>query len=133
MASEIIIEHDRQVNVVLRLIINAVALYVTAALVSGVEVSSFWGALLAAVILTIVNTFVRPILFVLTLPITIFTLGLFILIVNGVSLLLAAAIAGGAFRIHGLGSAVIAWLVFAILNWAITSLFRRRRVTVIER
>jgi putative membrane protein len=101
--------------------------------VSGVEVSSFWGALLAAIVLTLVNTFVRPILIILTLPVTIFTLGFFILVVNGVSLLLAAAISGGAFQIHGVGAAIIAWLVFTIINWAITSLFRRRHVTVIER
>ncbi len=130
---EIIVEKRRQPPIVLRLVINAVALYLTAGLVGGVEVSGFFGALLAAVVLTLVNTFVRPLLIILTLPVTIFTLGLFIFIVNGVSLLLAAAISGGAFQIHGVGPAVIAWLVFALINWAITSLFKRRQVTVIER
>lgn len=133
MATEIIVEKTRPQNIILRLAINAVALYLTAGLVSGVEVSGFLGAMLAALVLTLVNAFIRPILIILTLPVTLFTLGLFILVINGVSLLLAAAISGGAFRIHGVGAAIVAWLVFALINWAITSLFRTRRVRTIER
>ena len=70
-------------NFLIRLLINAVALLGIAYFMPGVHVDSFWSALLVAFILGIVNAVLRPILFLLTLPLQILTLGLFTLIING--------------------------------------------------
>ena len=131
MASRVIVERER-VGIFLRIAINALAIYLTAALIPGVEIRGVVGALIAAVVLAVVNAFVKPVLLLLTLPITLITLGIFILVVNGLSLMLAAWIAGDAFDIHGLGWAILAWLVFSIVNGIITGFFQRRRVRVIE-
>ena len=132
MNNEIIVDKGMTVGLWLRLAINTVAIYLTAALGPGVEISSLLGAVIAAVVLAVVNSFVRPVLIVLTLPITLVTLGIFLLVINGASLMLAAWIAGDAFNINGLGAAILAWLVFWVLNWLITSFFQRRRVTIVR-
>ena len=128
---EIVVRRSRA-SVWLRLAINTLAIFLTGQLISGVHVNGVGGALIAAIVITLVNTFVRPILVVLTLPITLMTLGIFILVVNGLSLWLAAWLSGSLFDIDGLGAAIGAWLVFAILNWAITGLFGGRPVTVLR-
>jgi putative membrane protein len=133
MPTEIVVDRKRPPGLIIRLLINAVALYLTAELIDGVEVTGFWGAALGAVVITAVNAIVKPILVVLTLPITCLTLGLFYLVVNGLSLLLAAAIAGRALEVRGIGPAILAAFVLAVLNWAITAVFKRERVTVVRR
>lgn len=125
---EIVIEKEARTGIWFRLAINTVGLYVTAAIIPAVHVNGVFGAIIAAIVLTLVNTFVRPILFFLTLPMTILTFGVFALVVNGVSLLLAAWFAGSALEIGGLGSAILAWLLLSLLNWGFTSLFKRERV-----
>jgi putative membrane protein len=130
--SQAVIEREPRVGILLRLAINTLAIYLTAELIPGVEIRGFLGAVVAAVVLAVVNTFVKPVLIILTLPITVITLGIFLFILNGLSLMLAAWIAGDAFDISGLGPAILAWLVFWILNWLITGLFQRRRVRIIE-
>jgi putative membrane protein len=133
MNREIIVTKETPTGIWFRFAVNTVAIYLTGWLLSGVEVRGVLGAVLAALVLTLVNTFVRPILFFLTLPITILTLGLFIFVLNGLTLLLAAWIAGDAFSISGIGSAILAWIVFSLLNWAITGLFKRERTIVKDR
>jgi putative membrane protein len=133
MPTEVVVGRSRPPGLVIRLLINAVALYLTAKLIPGVDVTGFWGAALGAIVLTAVNAVVKPILVILTLPITCLTLGLFYLVVNGLSLLLAAAIAGRALEVHGIGPAILASFVLAVLNWAITAVFKRESVTVVRR
>jgi putative membrane protein len=92
-------------NLLLRLLINAFALWATAELLPGFAFDgSFWELLLVALIFGLVNTFIRPIVRLLTLPLTVITLGLFTFVVNGLMLMLTAAISdslsldGGFFR-----------------------------------
>jgi putative membrane protein len=101
----------------------AVALAVTAHLVPGVIVTSFPALLVAALVLGFVNALIRPILTILTLPLTILTLGLFYLVVNGMAFALAAAITPG-FSLAGFGSAIIGALVVSLVSWLIGAAVR---------
>lgn len=81
----------------------------------GFQVTGWVPALIGALVLAVVNTIVRPILFVLTLPFTILTLGLFLLVINMICLWLAQALVPG-FRVQGLGTLFIASLVLALVG-----------------
>lgn len=97
-------------------LVLAVALWVTANVVSGVTVASWTALALAAVVLGAVNAVVRPILVILTLPITVLTLGLFYLVVNGLAFGLAAALVPG-FQIGSWTSAILGALLTSVLSW----------------
>jgi putative membrane protein len=99
-------------------LIVAVALWITARFVSGVTVSSMGALAIGALVLGLVNALVRPVLVILTLPITILTLGLFYLVVNGVAFGLAAALVPG-FGVRSFGSAVLGALVVSVISWLI--------------
>lgn len=105
----------------------ALALWVSSQIVSGVSVSS-WGALAAgSAVLGVVNTIVRPVLTLLTLPITILTLGLFYLVVNGVAFCLAAALVPG-FDVSSFLSAVLGALVMGVASWIVGAVVTPRAV-----
>lgn len=95
--------------------ITAVAIGIAAYVVPGVTVTLV-GALIAAVVLGALNLFIRPILLILTLPITILTLGLFSLVINAVLILLASAVVPG-FVVADFWAAFFFALVLAIINW----------------
>jgi putative membrane protein len=99
-------------------LIVGVALWVTTQVVGGVHVSSMQVLVLSALVLGLVNALVRPVLTILTLPLTIITLGLFYLVVNGLAFGLAAALVRG-FSVDGFGSAVLGALVVSIVSWVI--------------
>jgi len=105
-------------------LVVAVALAVTAYFVPGVTVASGTALAVAALVLGLVNALVRPILTVLTLPLTLLTLGLFYLVVNGIAFALAAGLTPG-FEVAGFGSAIIGALLVSIVSWAVGALFRR--------
>ena len=92
---------------------------IAAYLVPGVTVT-LWGAIIAAVVLGALNLFIRPILVILTLPITIITLGLFSLVINALLVLLAALIVPG-FSVAGFWTALVFAFVLAIINWVFNS------------
>jgi len=106
---------------ILHLVLTALALLVVAQLISGVHVGGFFSALVAALILGLVNAFVRPVMILLTLPLTIVTLGLFLFVVNALMFWLAAALVPG-FRISGFGAALLGSLLFTVLNLLIDRL-----------
>lgn len=97
-------------------LVLAVALFLTTRLVGGVHVSSYSTLAVAALVIGFVNALVKPILVILSLPLTIVTLGLFYLVVNGACLMLAAALVPG-FSINSWGSAIIGALVLSIIGW----------------
>ncbi len=101
--------------------INAVALFLLPYIVPAVQVKSFATALVVALVIALLNTFIRPILFVLTLPVTILTLGFFILVLNGLMFWIASSFIEG-FEVRGFWWAVLAALVYSIISWAISSL-----------
>ncbi len=102
-------------NILVSLIINAIVIFVTANILPGVHIADFQTALIAAVVLGVINTLLKPILMFLTLPITILTLGLFTLIINGLLVLLATHIVPG-FRVDGFLWAIIFSIVVSIIN-----------------
>ena len=99
-------------------LVVGLALWVTTQVVGGVHVSSFNVLVVSALVLGLVNALVRPVLTILTLPLTIITLGLFYLVVNGLAFGLAAALVRG-FSVDGFGSAVLGALVVSIVSWVI--------------
>lgn len=108
---------------ILRILTNAIALVVTAALLPGITVTNDLGPLLiVALILTIVNALVRPIMILLTCPFVILTLGLFILVVNAFALQIAASLAGDNFMIDGFGWALSGGIIMAIVNMVLESI-----------
>jgi len=102
-------------RLLIRWIVNAVALLVVAKLVPGIEAASIPTLFVAALVLGLVNAIVRPILLILTLPITIVTLGLFIIVLNALMFWLAAAFVPG-FTVNGFVPALLGALVFSIIS-----------------
>lgn len=105
-------------------LVTAVSLLITANIVSGFIVTNFVAALIAAVIIGLVNAIVRPILVILTLPLTILTLGLFLFVVNGISIWIAGALSPG-FRVMGLFPALLGSIVLTIVAGVINFLVER--------
>ncbi len=109
-------------SLILRWILNALALLAAAYIIPGFHVQSFYAALIAALILGLVNALVRPIVLILTLPVTIVTLGLFVFVVNALMLWLVSTIVKG-ITIDGfvpaLMAAVFLWIVGLATNWLI--------------
>lgn len=99
----------------IRLLISSIAVFIAAYLLPGVSVSSFWVAVIVAIVLGIINVFVRPLLVILTLPITVVTLGLFILVINAALILLASAIVPD-FAVAGFWWALLFSLVVSVVS-----------------
>jgi Predicted membrane protein len=102
-------------HLLFRWLLNAAALLLVAYLYPGVEVTSFGAALLAAIVLGLVNAVIRPILLVLTLPVTILTLGLFIFVINALLFWLAAEIVGG-FHVAGFWAALVGSILYSVIT-----------------
>lgn len=103
---------------IVHMVLSAALLVVVANSVSGVVIEGWGAALLAALMLGLVNAIVRPLLVLLTLPLTIVTFGLFLVVVNALMLQLAAALVPG-FRIEGFGAALIGTVLLALLGIAV--------------
>jgi putative membrane protein len=112
-------------NFLIHWLITALALALAARLVSGIHVGSLAGLAVASLVLGLVNAFVRPVLVLLTLPVTILTLGLFYLVVNGAAFGLAAALVPG-FTVASFGSAIAGALIVSLVSWALGWILRPR-------
>jgi putative membrane protein len=99
-----------------RWLISAVSLLIVSYIVPGIEVQGFFYALIAAVFLGVLNAIVRPVLIILTLPLTILTLGLFLFVVNGIMLMLVSLVLKG-FHVNGFWPAVLGALLLSVINW----------------
>lgn len=102
-------------------LINALALLALPYVVPSIKVDGFVTAVIAALVLGLVNTLIRPLLVLLTLPATILTLGLFIFVINGLLFWMVASFVDG-FRVGGFWSAVLGAVVYALISWAATML-----------
>ena len=100
-----------------RLLITALGLWVADQLLSGITITGTGALIISALLLGIVNAIIRPIILVLTLPLTVLTLGFFVLIVNGISLAIAAWLVPG-FDVTGLWSATIGAIIVGLTGWA---------------
>ena len=110
---------------VIRLALNALALLVIAWIVPGIHVGPI-SAVVAALVLGAINAVVRPILIVLTLPVTILTLGLFLLVINSAMFGLAAWLVPG-FTVHGFGAALAGSILYTIAGWTTSHYLRDDR------
>jgi putative membrane protein len=105
----------------MRLLLNALAFYVTAYIVPGFVIEGWQALLVMAIVWGILTLLVKPILIILTLPITILTLGLFTLVINAVLIMLMASIVPG-FSVAGFGTAFIAAFVLALVSIVLSKL-----------
>jgi putative membrane protein len=106
------------------IVLNAVALIVVAQIFDSFHLDGFGTAVLASFILAIVNVIIKPILVVFTLPITVVTLGLFLFVINAITLMITQAIMGSGFVIDGFGTAIIASIIISIINLLLNSLVK---------
>lgn len=105
---------------ILRLLVNALALYLLARVYGGASFepgADLVSVLIAAVVMGIVNALIRPVLLLLSLPVNVLTLGLFTLVVNGVVLYLVAA--ATALNVAGFGAAIIGAIILAVISWVL--------------
>jgi putative membrane protein len=116
-----------------RVVVNALAIMLAASILPGITVDGIVPALAAAVLLGLVNAFVRPVLLILTLPITLVTLGLFLFVLNGLCFWLVASLVKG-IHVAGFGSAMLGALVVSVVSWILTALISDSgKVVVITR
>jgi putative membrane protein len=107
------------IGFLLRAAIVGIGLWLASRIVPGVEIRSTEALIWAALLLGLVNAIVRPILVILTLPITILTLGLFLLVVNGLMVELVTALLPG-FVVHSFGAAILCALVVTVTGWFVS-------------
>ncbi|MDD2354349.1 MAG: phage holin family protein [Patescibacteria group bacterium] len=111
-------------KLILTWLISSLAVIVSAYIVPGAQISGFLAALLAAIMLGAVNSFIRPILLFLTLPINVLTLGLFTLVINALMVLLAAAIVPG-FAISGFWVALLFSVILSLITWLMEQVIKK--------
>lgn len=102
-------------------LINAAALFALPYMMASIRVESFTVALIAALLLGLVNTLIRPLLILLTLPVTVLTLGLFIFVINALLFWMVANFISG-FHVAGFWSALGGAILYSLLSWALSSL-----------
>lgn len=103
-------------------IVNALALLVLPYVVPSVQVASFGTALMVALVLGLINTVLRPLLILLTLPVTLLTMGLFIFVINALLFQLAGNLVDG-FNVGGFWPALFGSIVYSLISWILSSLF----------
>lgn len=104
-------------------ILSALALYIVTRILPGFSVADFGSALVAVVVIGLVNALIKPLFILLTLPVTILTLGLFLLVINALMLLLAGSITPG-FRVDGFGTAFLASILLSLITSFLHSFVR---------
>ena len=120
-------------RLVLKVLLNAVALVLTAQLFDSIWIEGLLSAVFAVIILALTNTFIRPVLIFLTLPLTLLTLGLFTLVINALLFKLTSALVPG-FHVEGFWSALGGALVYSLLSLGLNGiLLGEPRITIIHR
>ena len=117
-------------KIIVRWLLLAAALLLVQRVYSGVSVDSYTAALIAALVLGLFNTLVRPLLVLLTLPVTLLTLGLFLFVINALMFWAAASVLQG-FNVAGFGAALIGSLIYSlcgmVIDVAVERIFNRDR------
>jgi putative membrane protein len=108
-------------KIIIKILLNGLAVFATDYLLSGVLIDSFWTAIIVGLVLGVMNALVKPVLLILTLPITIITLGLFSLVINAVIILLTSALVPG-FMVENFWWAALFGLVLSVINWFLGAL-----------
>ena len=112
-------------NLVAAWIVNALALLALPYVVSSIQVAGFGTALLVAVVLGLINTLLRPLLILLTLPVTLLTLGLFLLVINGLLFWAVGSFLDG-FSVGGFWSGVFGAILYSLISWLLSAIFLRK-------
>ena len=110
-------------KLIIRLLLNAIAVFALANILNGVSIDNYTTAIIVAIVLSILNLLVKPILVILTLPITILTLGLFLFVVNGLIILLADNFIDG-FTVSSIWTAILFSILLSILQWLLQSFLK---------
>lgn len=108
-------------QILLKILLNGMAVFIAAYVLPGVAVDTFLTALIVGIVLGVINAFLRPLLFLLTLPINVLTLGLFTFVINGFLVLLTAALVAG-FSVENFLWAIAFSLVITLVSWFLSSL-----------
>ncbi|PWW48697.1 putative membrane protein [Melaminivora alkalimesophila] len=108
-------------RLLLKWILSAIALLCVAYMYSGVQVQSFGAAMGAAFVIGLFNVVLRPVLVILTLPVTIVTLGLFLFVINALMFWAASGVLGDGFHVRGFGAALLGSLMYSVLGIVIES------------
>lgn len=110
-------------QIVIALLLNTLALLATAKIVPGFQIADFTTALLAAIVLGVVNTFIKPILSFISAPLTIITLGLFVFVINAIMLFIVSALVTG-LTIKGWVPAILGAVVLSVVSTALHAVFK---------
>lgn len=116
-------------NFIMRIIVTSIIAFGLSYILSGVHIDSFWAAIVFAIVLAILNAIVKPILILLTLPITLFTFGLFLFVINAGIILLTAEFVKG-FRVDGFWWALLFSLLLSVITSVLYNEGRRDREEV---
>lgn len=109
-------------NLIVRFLLNGVAVLATAYLLPGASVDTFWTALVVALVLALVNIFVKPLLILFTIPVTIITMGLFLLVINAMMIMLTDYFVSG-FEVNNFWWALLFSLILSLINSLFDDLF----------
>lgn len=113
-------------KLITRLLINALAVFIIAYLLSGVTVDGYTGAIIVAIVLSLLNLLVKPFLVILTLPVTVLTLGLFLLVINALIIVLADKLIDG-FSVSSFWTAVLFSILLSMLQSLLQSPFKDKK------
>jgi len=112
-------------RLLLHWLFNALALLALPYIFTSIQVKDVWTALIVAVVLALINTLIRPLLVILTLPVTIVTLGLFIFVINGLLFWAVGSFVPG-FRVEGFWAGVFGAIVYSLISWALSALIPKK-------
>lgn len=113
-------------NIIIRLLLNALAVFILAHVLEGVRVNGYLGAVIVAIVIAVLNVLVKPLLILLTLPVTIMTLGLFLLAINALIILLADKLVDG-FGVSSFLTALLFSILLSILQSILHSIFKEKK------
>jgi len=113
-------------NIILKWVISALAVFFAATLIPGISLSGVWAAIWVALLLGLINVTIKPILIVLTLPINILTLGLFTFVINALMILLVSSVVKG-FEVSGFWTAMLFGIVLSVISYILNSLFNTKK------
>jgi putative membrane protein len=127
-----VIGDNSMARLVLKWALNSLALFLVMKLIPGMQIDRFQDLLLATLVIGLLNAFLRPVIILLTLPVTILTLGLFTLVINGFMFYLASHLVTG-FHITGFGAAFVSALLFSLFSFALNLFFGTKKISYSER
>lgn len=107
---------------ILQLLLTALVAYIAAKVTPGVEITSFWTAILLALVLGVLDVLVKPFLVFISLPVTILSLGLFMLVINAIIILLASWLVSS-FQVSGFWTAMLYSIIFSGVSWVLGLIF----------